>query len=782
MSDNRTDLPSTSAPNFNQRLRETIQTYLGRQGNPLDRGLTLRDLIESGIVKLRDGFTLRPGQATVPIEPGPGVVDTYEPDLTPPPTPSGFKATAGISNLIIEHDAPIYTQGHGHLRTRLYGKIVNTGDPLPTFADAAEIAQFSGAVYAHPSNPATTWRLWIKWETVDGVLSATPAGGTNGLAVTTGQDVSSLLTALTGEITESQLYQALQSRINLVDGPDTLSGSVAARIKTLSSTVNNNTTAIQTEATTRANADNSLFAQYTVKIDTNGFVSGFGLSSQTVNGVPVSDFQIRSDRFSITNPSVSLVTVSSLTRSTTTATLTTSTAHGLVVGDTFTLRGVTNDTNWNGAYTVLTRPSTTQITFTVANNLTTPATGTMKVGKTAIPFIVDGGVVYMASAMIKDATITAAKIADLAVDNAKIANVAADKLTAGSIAVGQHIQSAGYVAGSAGWRINGDGNAEFSNATVRGTVYATNGQFWGTLLGGAASSYSSGLGFYAGGGTTADGTNYRWRVGSPTGARIQWNGSAVEVYNSSNQLAFSSGGITASQVSGLGTLATQNSVSTGQVTGLGSLATQSSVNWSTQITNIPEFGNFAYLSSITSANISTYIAGAAIGTAYIADAAITQAKIGSAAVGSAQIADAAITTAKIGTAQIDTLRLAGRSVTFPQSAYTGGMVSSTSELTLQTLTVSSTGEPALLVFSSYVYCSTKEVLTFNLYRDGSRIYTAGGGANYYQQIGGEQVVCGTVIDQPAAGTHTYTMTIGNSGTTAGLWGSSRCMTYLECKR
>ena len=100
--------------------------------------------------------------------------------------------------------------------------------------------------------------------------------------------------------------------------------------------------------------------------------------------------------------------------------------------------------------------------------------------------------------------------------------------------------------------------------------------------------------------------------------------------------------VSTSQVSGLGSLATQDSVSASQVSGLGSLATQNSVNWNTQLVNVPAFGNFAYLSSITSANIGTYIAGAAIGTAYISDAAIT--------------------TAKIGNSQVDTLKIAGNSV------------------------------------------------------------------------------------------------------------------------
>ena len=116
MSDTRTDLPSVKAPNFEQRVREVLMTYLGRQGNPLDRGLTLRDLISAGLLKLRDGVTLRPG-VQPPIEPGP-VIDAPV-DLTPPPQPTGFTTTAGITSIIVEHDPPVFPMGGGYLRTRL---------------------------------------------------------------------------------------------------------------------------------------------------------------------------------------------------------------------------------------------------------------------------------------------------------------------------------------------------------------------------------------------------------------------------------------------------------------------------------------------------------------------------------------------------------------------------------------------------------------------------------------------------------------------------------------
>lgn len=227
MSDNRTDLPSIKSANFQQRTREVLMTYMGRQGDPLDRGLTLRDLLENGIVSFPDGYKPRPGGGSIPLIPG-GAIDD-EVDLTPPPTPTGFAVDAAISNVFIEHDAPTYTQGHGHMRTRVYGATWVSG-ALPVFADAIEITQFTGQVFAYPTNPNTTWHLWIKWETNDGVLSVDPAGGTNGLVVTTGQDVAQLLAALEGELSESQLAQALRSRIDLIDGPDYNPGTVAYRL------------------------------------------------------------------------------------------------------------------------------------------------------------------------------------------------------------------------------------------------------------------------------------------------------------------------------------------------------------------------------------------------------------------------------------------------------------------------------------------------------------------------------------------------------------------------
>jgi hypothetical protein len=93
--------------------------------------------------------------------------------------------------------------------------------------------------------------------------------------------------------------------------------------------------------------------------------------------------------------------------------------------------------------------------------------------------------------------------------------------------VGQHIESTGYVAGSAGWRINGDGTAEFSGVVVRGTVYATAGLIGGITIASNAvragqTAYNTGSGFHLG----SDG---RLSLGNSAGNRLTFNGTDIEV-------------------------------------------------------------------------------------------------------------------------------------------------------------------------------------------------------------------------------------------------------------
>lgn len=240
-------------------------------------------------------------------------------------------------------------------------------------------------------------------------------------------------------------------------------GAMTTRIDNVVSTANtdrgNFNAAIQTEQTTRANADSTmagqiqtiqttvgghstsiqeqassidgLEAQYTVKIDNNGYVSGFGLASTPVNGAPYSAMIVRADSFSVSNPSGPGITP--IVPFTVQTTPTTINGENVPVG-----------VYMDGAY--------------MKNGTITNA----KLGNAVIT-----------SAKIGALQVLTGHIDNLAVTNAKISDLNVGKITAGTLAVNQYIQSVGYAPGSTGWKIDSSGYAEFSNIRARGDISAT---------------------------------------------------------------------------------------------------------------------------------------------------------------------------------------------------------------------------------------------------------------------------------------------------------------------
>jgi len=111
-----------------------------------------------------------------------------------------------------------------------------------------------------------------------------------------------LIDFISNDISESQLAQDLNSRIDLVDASAAVSGSVNQRIEQTASELNGDIVAVEQTTSTNASSINGLEAQYTVKIDNNGAVAGFGLASTSSNntyGGNFSEFYVNADRFAI---------------------------------------------------------------------------------------------------------------------------------------------------------------------------------------------------------------------------------------------------------------------------------------------------------------------------------------------------------------------------------------------------------------------------------------------------------------------------------------------------
>ncbi len=104
----------------------------------------------------------------------------------------------------------------------------------------------------------------------------------------------------------------------------------------------------------------------------------------------------------------------------------------------------------------------------------------------------------MSANYISGGTIDASNVTvtNLNASNISTGTLSADRIAANSLAIGKisggtygnsditfssgsDLKSGNYSAGSAGWQIEGGGDAEFNDVTVRGTIYATNGEIGG---------------------------------------------------------------------------------------------------------------------------------------------------------------------------------------------------------------------------------------------------------------------------------------------------------------
>ena len=199
-----------------------------------------------------------------------------------------------------------------------------------------------------------------------------------------------------GDDDETVLLGARQARLG-----DNSVQAIAKQVNTVSSTVDGNTSSIQTQAT----SINGLEAQYTVKIDNAGHVSGYGLASTVVDGTPVAEFGVRADQFWIAPPATASNSAP-----------TTNLYAGRVWVDT---SGATDVTKYYTGSAWSTTPQ--NLPFVVQ---ATPTT----VNGEAVP-----AGVYIDAAYIKNGSITSARIGNAAIDDAKISDLSATKLTAGTI-------------------------------------------------------------------------------------------------------------------------------------------------------------------------------------------------------------------------------------------------------------------------------------------------------------------------------------------------------------
>lgn len=261
--------PRSADPALKQFLgamKEALEVRLGRRGDPLEEAVTKRELIDSKLATLRNGTSGQLGPApTVP----PGSTETA------PPMPIGFTAIGVFGGIMLTWETP-YDQYNAHAYAEIW-----RGESQDA-ASRVLLNSARGSTYfdAIPQSEQKVYYYWLRFLNEFGQIG--PFAGPVGASKE--RNVEEIMKEISGQIDESDLSQAFKA------GYTGMKDQVANQQQQL--------TYQSTQITQQAEISRGLAAQYTLRLNVNGYISGFG----AYNSGTTSDFTILADRFWIAPP------------------------------------------------------------------------------------------------------------------------------------------------------------------------------------------------------------------------------------------------------------------------------------------------------------------------------------------------------------------------------------------------------------------------------------------------------------------------------------------------
>lgn len=460
-------------------VKEVIEVREGVRGDPLDKAVTFRDLAALKLCQHKDEAPVLANiDPDLPVQPYPGVApgafkpDNYDEssDLSTPPAPTNLQATGAYSDIYLSWQYPAY---RNHAYTEVYRSAT---DDLGT---AQIIGTSASNLYSDPVGTEQKYYYWVRNVSQANVIS--PYNSTAGTYAETAIDVARRIAELEQETLNDPLAQDLSSRIQLLENSNTSFITELRRIEagqaSLTSQVVaqdlNNRSAIEVSQTAIAGVK----AQYTVKIDLNGHVSGFGLASTIVNGTPTSAFIVRADKFAIVDPAS---TSNNLTNTPSADTV----PFQVVNGQTFIKAAFIQDATITNAKI-----------FSVAANKITAGTVTAAIDLQA-PVVRSGPVIpNQAGFYLGDyngakrfyvgngSTGISGRSLEFDGSNTIVRGdiYAYNGIIGGNQLTSSYIQSTNYVSNTSGWRLDSNGNLFANNGTFRGNITGASGTFSGAI-------------------------------------------------------------------------------------------------------------------------------------------------------------------------------------------------------------------------------------------------------------------------------------------------------------
>ena len=479
-------IPSKADPEvkqFAESIKEAVEVRLGRRGDPRDRAITLRELIDSGLAKELTDNPFDPNVGERPIDFEPQTITDY----TIPPTPTGFTATAAYTSFTLSWDNPqmsnlAYTEVWRH-----------TSDDVTS---ATRIDTTSAFVWSEEVGYNKTYWYWVRHVSTSDIIGqfSTSSGSAN--TGTTSVDVGAVMSSLSETLADLPGYSSLQTADNAVeiiqgtgvpdnntnraDGTDPHAGdlylrtsnqqlyirntannawvecsddsvvqvigstsytgaSLTAAIATAQSDLSSQATSI-TNLTSTVNAKGDIYRASSapsggtyvagdlwVDTDDNQLYQWNGSAWVTARDTGVATSTQLNSVSSTANSNSSSITT--LQTTTTNLANDASAAYVLQVNANGSVAGMVIEANAYGA----SDNSGSAIQFRADKFAIWNATGTDAGSASVAPFIVDGGVVYIDTARIKDASIAAAKIGSVSADTITTGSMSAARITSGTM-------------------------------------------------------------------------------------------------------------------------------------------------------------------------------------------------------------------------------------------------------------------------------------------------------------------------------------------------------------
>lgn len=193
-----------------ESMKEAQEVRLGRRGDPLDRAITLRELIDSGLAKQLTNRPFDPNGLTdfIPND------DTVG-DLAIPPAPTGLEASGAFTEILVDWNPAQYSN---HAFTEVWR---SRDDEIGTAVLITTTASF---IISDAVGYDQTYFYWARFVSTDNVRG--PFNQTNGTKANTVENIGAVMIQLSETLQQLPGYSIITGLITT----EAATAAVAARV------------------------------------------------------------------------------------------------------------------------------------------------------------------------------------------------------------------------------------------------------------------------------------------------------------------------------------------------------------------------------------------------------------------------------------------------------------------------------------------------------------------------------------------------------------------------